>query len=150
MLLTFLATAETTFATSHGCTGTTDERAACNLNKGILPTQLVKELKPKDTNLFQNFLGSILGILGFQPKDIGFFSTRTQIQSQAEISTLLDPSDQNPVAQTRNSVYKEYSSSTPNKLLEVDVSQAQQSECIYDKSNFPEGICPITGKCCTR
>lgn len=132
---------------------TSEERSVYNLNQGLLPKEAIGQ-EPVGGNIFEalvrgifNFLVSHLLFLR-QPGDPDKVFVESRSIQQAEIPPELKPKqDENPIEQLRKFLGGGSSGVYPVSLPDipgVNKESIQESEKLFEKSYFPEGINPIT------
>lgn len=132
---------------------TPEEIAVQNLNTGLAPPEIARDIQPKLINPLSipGLINSFFAFLGINIHVVDEYAARAQLQQQAEAPKELKSQqpDSNLVQQVGENIGKKdspgfYSVSIPDEAKEgLDKSHDFEKE--YEKAYFPTGICPITG-----
>lgn len=129
--------------------GTTDENAVCKLNQGLLPNEVVSDIKPEDKNIFEQLKDKLFGLLGFNPRFPEWLAPRGITQQQSEIPSELKPNS-DPEKQIPDSLGSQEAVGVYDNSLPEDVNTSSKDtsdfEKSYEKANFPDGVNPVTGQ----
>lgn len=132
---------------------TPEEQAIYNLNQGLLPKEVIKEKPSEDQNILQKILSALSNLVSpllfiFQPQNPPKVYSQSESIQQAEVPIELKPQDENPVDRLKEFLGGSlgfYGVSLPD-ISGINKEGIQESERLYEKANFPEGIRPVTGQ----
>lgn len=129
-----------------------DEQAVEHLNQGLLPPEVNSSIKPQP-GLF-DFIGKLFSLLGFTPQKPEQLHPAAKLEHQSQLPEAVRPKPTNILEEIATQIPQFLGQKgkvgiyQPNIPPEVQdkASQTKDFEKLYQQSNFPEGIAPITGK----
>lgn len=117
-----------------------EEQAVYNLNKGLLPKDIIKE-QPEDQSLWDMITRSLSKLFSLPLK----FFAQSETIHQATTPLELKPTESSPAGQIQGFLGGSAGFYGVVLPTEVQSNSIKESEENFEKANFPEGIKPVTG-----